>query len=267
MPHRVHHRRGLKTTMHHACFTPLVSVGTIPGPIRGRHQFLKSFSISVIYQVAGPLPAKNIVGRIAPGRTSIVLSTREKIQIEFTVIENPLAHFTQLEQLSEELDGILTSRELALHRGLFVSKSRSDGHTLNTQSADKIQKAGRIFRCFTIIESSIGSHSESGGLEHTNCCHRLIKNTLSAHKTIMPLAQAIQVNAERQVMGRFEIMNPFADQYCIGAKIDKFFSIDQLPGYNMNVGVQQRFAASDGDDRRTTRFSCRDAITHTDLFR
>src|SRR5713101_6879700 len=67
----VHDGARLVAAMHHAVGAFLVIPGAVAVPIGLLHQLLESLGIAFTKQVAGPLPAKIIPGRIAPRGAAI----------------------------------------------------------------------------------------------------------------------------------------------------------------------------------------------------
>jgi len=93
--------------MHHAVGTFLIPRGPIVIPDGCLHEFTERFGIAVLEQITRLLPAKYVVGRIAPGRALVLPPAHQKIQEERRLIELP-ARFRFPENTRKEFARALT---------------------------------------------------------------------------------------------------------------------------------------------------------------
>src|SRR5581483_2606868 len=66
--HCIHDGGRLVAAVHHAVRAFLVVAGTVGVPIRLGHQLMEALGVTLAQEIAGPLPAEIVPGRIAPGR-------------------------------------------------------------------------------------------------------------------------------------------------------------------------------------------------------
>src|SRR5690242_13926979 len=72
---------GLVAAVHHAVLALLVAApAPVLLPARGLHQLLERGGVALLQQIAGPLPAEEVVGRIAPRRALEVVLAHEELQ-------------------------------------------------------------------------------------------------------------------------------------------------------------------------------------------
>ena len=60
-------------------------------PIGLFDEFVEGFGVSILEEVAGFLPAEDVVGGISPGCAVEVLFTHEEFEEEWALVESPLA--------------------------------------------------------------------------------------------------------------------------------------------------------------------------------
>ena len=61
----------------------IARVRAVGSPVGGFHQFLKGFGVTFLQQVAGFLPAEDVVGRATPGGAGQVEIAAEEFEIEW----------------------------------------------------------------------------------------------------------------------------------------------------------------------------------------
>src|SRR5262245_20552907 len=96
------HGRRLVAAMHHAVAALLVAAPPIVFPARGLAQLLEGRGVSFLQEVAGPLPAKDVVRGVSPRSALEVLLAHEELQKQRRLVEPPAALGIR-EDLREEL--------------------------------------------------------------------------------------------------------------------------------------------------------------------
>ena len=76
----------------------------------------------------------------------------------------------------------------------------------------------------------------------------------------MTLAAAIEVDREREVGARLELVHLFVEQEGVSAQIDELLALYEARGDTHDVFVDERFAARDGNHRRAALIDCMHAI-------
>ena len=96
-----------------------------------------------------------------------------------------------------------------------------------------------------------GSKSNpKGGENHHDHRHR--EGPVAAHREIVLLLQPVEMNAEGQVFGRLEQVELLFEEQRVGAQVDVLLPLDQALHDRVDLGVHQRLAARNADDRRRT---------------
>src|SRR5690348_10271055 len=115
---RIVHGRSLISTVYHAIGAARIArFSPVFMPRRCFHQFLECFCITVLKQITGLLPAKNVVRGHAPGRARVLALTHEKFQKQRRLIELP-ASFAIGKDGAEQLARASASKEVLLIRSL-----------------------------------------------------------------------------------------------------------------------------------------------------
>src|SRR5437879_6069624 len=89
---RVIHGGRLVPAVHHAVAALLVAAAApVVLPAGGLEQLLEGGRVALLEEVAGTLPAEDVVGRIAPRRALEFLLAHEELQEERRLVEPPAA--------------------------------------------------------------------------------------------------------------------------------------------------------------------------------
>src|ERR1700728_2175185 len=152
MAERVIDRGSLETTMCHAVVAARIAAHAVHVPRCIFHQRAKARRIALIgKQIARPLPAKYVVGRIAPGRALIGLVSREEIQEQRRMIELPRARFMRtalFEDIAEQLFAGTAAEEYALIRRVLIAESRRNSNAFDTERHRLVEELGDFLRVF-----------------------------------------------------------------------------------------------------------------------
>ena len=77
----VHHRGGLVAAADHASGARSIAAGDpVLLPLGGFQEFLEALSVAVLQEIAGPLPAENIIGRRTPRRALVVAIAHQEFE-------------------------------------------------------------------------------------------------------------------------------------------------------------------------------------------
>ena len=100
------HRAGFIAAVHHAVRAlGIAAFGAVAVPIGLADQFLESVGVAVLQQIAGLLPAENVVGGHAPWRAFVIALAHQKFHEQRAEVEAPL--FAAIAQnLAEEFAGL-----------------------------------------------------------------------------------------------------------------------------------------------------------------
>src|SRR5690349_7200353 len=88
---RMVHRGSFIAAVHHAVGAARVAgLGAVALPLGGFQQLLKGIGVSVLQQVAGFLPAKNVERGHAPGSAGVIALAHQEFQEQRRLVDNPI---------------------------------------------------------------------------------------------------------------------------------------------------------------------------------
>src|SRR5215472_10439304 len=112
----------------------------------------------------------------------------------------------------------------------------------------------QLLRTLAIKDRGVGCHTESAALGSLDRAYGYLEDTLAIDQFIMPLLQAIDVNAEGKIPGWSKPVEILLEKNRIRAEIDKALALNHAPRNNIDLGVHERLAACYRDYRCTTLF-------------
>src|SRR5687768_7406511 len=136
---RVRDGRRFVTAMYHAVFTLVVSPSPVAFPIRRLQQFLECCDISFLEQVTRLLPAKYVVGGIAPWRALVFPLAHQEVQEQRRLIETP-GPLAIPQNTPKELMRATAFQEILLIRSLLIAVSRRDHHAFDAKLHHLVEK-------------------------------------------------------------------------------------------------------------------------------
>src|SRR6516162_6603222 len=111
-------RGRLVSAVHHAVAALLVATApTVVLPAGRLEQILERGGVALLKQIAGTLPAEDVVGRVAPRRALELLLAHEELQEQRRLIEPPPA-LRLRQNLRDQIVGALGAQEVLLIRRL-----------------------------------------------------------------------------------------------------------------------------------------------------
>src|SRR5436309_1611984 len=89
---RMVHGRGLVAAVDHTVPALVVAaLAAVVLPLRGLDQLLERRRVTLLEEVAGPLPAEHVVGRVPPRRALVVALAHEELEEQRRLVELPAA--------------------------------------------------------------------------------------------------------------------------------------------------------------------------------
>src|SRR5947199_100284 len=86
------HGRGLVPAVDHTVPALVVAaLAAVVLPLRGLDQLLERRRVTLLEEVAGPLPAEHVVGRVPPRRALVVALAHEEVEEQRRLVELPAA--------------------------------------------------------------------------------------------------------------------------------------------------------------------------------
>src|SRR2546426_6304157 len=111
---RMIHGRGLVAAVDHTVPALVVAaLAAVVLPLRGLDQLLERRRITLLEEVAGPLPAEHVVGRVPPRRALVVALAHEELEEQGRLVELPAA-LRARQDPREQLVSALPAEEVLL---------------------------------------------------------------------------------------------------------------------------------------------------------
>src|SRR5215471_1787595 len=146
MVYRVVDSGGFIAAMCHAVGAFSVVAGAVTGPVCFFHKSFERRRIAFVHkQVTRSLPTEHVARRVTPGCATVTLVAGEEIQKQGGVIELPPAFLAKPENISEELFACITAHEKVLTRSMLIAEPRGNGHSLDPECVDIIEKTCDFF--------------------------------------------------------------------------------------------------------------------------
>src|SRR5690606_35593072 len=173
---RVVHRGRLVARVDHAVAAAIVSAVAVPIPVRRLEKLLERLRVSVLEEIAGPLPTEHVVGRHPPRRAFVVASARKELEKERRLIEAPLAT-RPIEDSREEVTRAIAAKETLLIGRLVVAVARGDHHALDADLAHAVEERAHALRVRAFEERRVRRDAEASSDRLTD---RLLRDVVDA---------------------------------------------------------------------------------------
>ena len=154
----------------------------------------------------------------------------------------------------------LPGQEVILIGGLRVGIPRRDHHPFHTQVHHLIKKQPIPCRIGIGEERGIGRDPKPRLPRSPDGRNRHVVDSLAADRLVMFLARPVEMHRKRQIGGRLEPRQHLLEFERVGAEVEVF-----APGHDprhdfLNLRVEQRFAARNGNHRSTALIHCAEAL-------
>src|SRR5581483_8445703 len=244
------HRGGLVPAVHHAVTALVVAaLLAVVLPRRGLHQLLEGAGVTLLQEIARPLPPEDVVGRVAPRRALEVVLAHEEAQEEGRLVEPPPL-LGPAQHLAEQVVGARLEQEVLLVRRLRVAVAGGDHHPLDAQVHHLVEELAHPQRGGAVEERAVGGHPEAALHGLADGRHRLVVDAVPADRFVVLFPQAVHVDAEREVLRRGEEVELFLQEDGVGAEIHVLLPLHQLRDQPVDLRVHQRLAARNAHDGR-----------------
>src|SRR5271170_321592 len=143
MSERIIDRARLEAAMDHAIGAFLIPADAVGIPVGRLHQLLEARRVAFAEKIAGPLPAENRSGRIAPRRAMVRLISRQEIKEQGRLIEGPLLPVAPASKnFAEQLFGAGAVEEVFLVRSALIGVARRNGDAFDAEPFRLVEKGG-----------------------------------------------------------------------------------------------------------------------------
>src|SRR5215471_10254499 len=251
--------------MHHAIRAfRIAGFCSVLAPLGCGHQFFESVSVTILKQIAGLLPAKDVVGGHAPWRTRIVALAHQEFEEQRRHIESPLGIAVR-QNGAEKSSRSSASKEVLLVRRFIVRVSRREHHAFDAQFHHFVKEGANTVGIGAVKQRRIRGNPESALQSLFDSLKRQIVSAFTADRKIVVLTLAIHVHGESQILAGTEQINFFLEQQRVGTQIDVFAALHQ-PGNDLtNLRMHERLASGNADHGRATFFYSVEALFRSEL--
>ena len=246
--------RSFVTAVHHTVGAlRIAGLGAVVFPFCRVHEFLECICVPVLQQIAGFLPAKDVVRGHAPGRARIIALAHQEFEEKRRLVEFP-AFLAVCQDCAEQAPSSRAAEEMLLVRGFVVGIAGGKHHALDANLHHFVEEGAHALGIGAVKKRGVGGYAEATLQRFFDSVERQIITAFAAHGKVVMLFLPIHVNGKRQVLARLEKMEFFLEQEGIGAEIDVLLARDEAFHNLVNFGVHQRLAAGDGYHWRAALF-------------
>ena len=233
-------------------------------PVGLLHQLPEARRIPLVEQVAGPLPAEEVVGGRAPGAAFELPVAFQKLEEHRRLVEPPSAR-SPVEDPTEQGLALLPGQEVRLVGRLGIGVARGDHHPLDAQGHDLVEELPVAGRVGPGEERGVGGDAKSGPAGRPDRRHRPVIHALAADRVIVLLPRAVEVDREGEVGGGGEPGQHLLELEGVGAEVEIPLA-GHDPGHDLlDPGMEQRLAPGDRDQRRAALVHGRQALLGGEL--
>src|SRR6266852_8267370 len=188
-------------------------------PLGGIEQLLERIHIPVLQQVAGLLPAEDVIGRHAPRSASIGSLAHQKLKEQLRLIELP-ASFAIGQNCAEQPPRASPPEEVLLIGCLVVRIAGGEHHAFDAQFHHLVEERADALGIGAVEPSCVRCGSEALFYCFSDSLASQLVATLTANGKIVMLFLPVHVHGEGQVFAGLEKMKLFFQEQRVGAEID-----------------------------------------------
>jgi hypothetical protein len=224
----------------------VVALVAVVVPVGELEIFLEGLHVAVLEEVAGLLPAEDVVGGAAPGGALEVEVALEELEEEGREVELP-GFLGVLEDLLEELLAVVAVQEVVLVRRFFVDVAGGEHHAFDAEVHGGVEEVADVGGVDAGEEGGVGGDAEPALDGFLDGFHGDVVGAVAADGGVMLVLQAVEVDGEGEVFGGLEEIELALEEQGVGAEIDVLFAGHEAVDDFVDLGVDQRFAARDAD--------------------
>ena len=162
------------------------------------------------------------------------------------MVETP-SFFAVGEDFGEEFAGFGAAEEMRLIGGFVVGITRRNHHPFDAEVHHFIEEGADAVGVGAIEERGVGGDAEAAFDGFLNAVGGDVVGAFAADGEVVVVFLAVHVDGEGQIFARCEKVDFFLEQKGVGAEVDVFFAFDEAFDDFFDVGVEEGFAAGDGD--------------------
>ena len=240
-------RTGFVSAVNHAIpalFVAAFLSVIFPGSIFDK--FLEGRDVTILEEVAGFLPAEDIVGGISPRGAVVIHVSLEELEEVRGEIEFPRL-LPVGEDLLKEFFRAVATEEMFLVGGFLVAVAGREHHALDFKFHHFIEKFPDSVGIGAFEKGGVGGDAESP-------CDRLLDSlqgdfvgSVAADGSVVFRLKTVHMNAEGEVFGRLEEIDFSLEEEGVRAEVNVFFACDEAFDDLVDFRMDQRFATGDRD--------------------
>ena len=220
----------------------------VAAPVGVLDVFLEGFYVAVLQQIAGLLPAEDVIGRAAPRRALEVEVALQELEEERGEVEFPALLGVGEDVLEELLAGV-AMEEVGLVRSLFVDVAGREHHALDAQFHGVIKEGPDVRGVSAIEEGRVSGDAEAHLDRELDRLDRDVVGTVAADRRVVLVLLAVEVDGEGEILRGLEeaFGEPALEEKSVGAEINVLFAGNETLDDLLDLGMDQRFPAGDAD--------------------
>lgn len=240
-------RAGFVSTVNHAipalfvpAFLPVIF------PSRIFHELFEGGDVAILEEIAGLLPAEDIVGGISPRGAVVIHVPLEELEEIRGEIEFP-GLLSVPEDLLKKFFRAVATEEMLLVGGFLVAVAGREHHALHFELHHFIEKLPDAVGICPFKKGGVGGDAESP----CNCLFDSFEGdfvgSVATDGGVVFRFETVHVNAEGEVFGWFEEIDFSLEKEGVRAEVNVFFACDEAFDDLVDFRMDQRFATGDRD--------------------
>ena len=246
----IDHRWSLIAATDHAVGALGVAAGhAVVFPLGAFQQFLVTVGVALLKQIAGPLPSEDVIGGHAPGNAIVVALAHEEFKEQGRHVEFP-SGLAIGQNGAKETAHTGAAHEAILIRSFVVAVTRREHDALDAHAHHFVEECADTVGLGPVEECCVRGDAEAALDSLLNARDSDIVGSLAANGKVVVLAQAVEMYAEGEVLGRGKFRQAAFEIQRVGAEVDVLLARHQPLDDFDNLGMQQRLATGDGNHGR-----------------
>src|SRR3954465_2930443 len=171
-----------------------------------------------------------------------------------------------LEDLAEQPLAGATTQENVLAGRMMITVARRHHDAFDSERHGLVEERGGLIRGVAAEKSAVDGYAETLGSRELDGRDRLVVHTFHAHRLVVTLTKAIQVDGESQVFGRLVVVDVLWQKNRVRAQIDKLLARHDAGDDLRHLFVDERLATGDGHHGGATLINGAQRVLDTHAF-
>ena len=167
------------------------------------------------------------------------------------MVQPPLCPPTAGKGLAEQFGRAVGAEEVDLVWRLFVRISRRDHHLVHAEIViEEVEDVADSLWRIRVEERGVGGDPKALGLSGPDGRHGLVERPGPTDRGVVALLESVDVDHPAETSVGLEPVQLPLQKQCVGAQVHETAPVEQGLGHPVDLRVQQRFPARDGDHGR-----------------